>query len=154
MKSRFAAVVVSIVSALTACHMVPPAPIAPRAATPVAASQSKTWDIVIALFAERNLPIKNMDRASGFIATDPLGVDYAKHTGVDCGANVLHAPYYPRLASYSVFVGGDSRSSTVKAAVHWTSQTEDKQKLQIECTTQGQWETAFEQDVKTGAEGR
>lgn len=154
MRSRFAAVVVSIASALTACHMVPPAPLVPRPSTPVAASQSKTWDIVIALFAERNLPIKNMDRASGFIATDPLGVEYTKHAGIDCGENVLHAPYYPRLASYSVFVGGDSSSSTVKAAVHWTSQTEDKQKLLLECTTQGQWEAAFEQDVKARAEGR
>lgn len=154
MRSRFAVVLVSIISALAACHSVQPAQIAPRPGTPVSASQSKTWDVVIALFAERNLPIKNMDRASGFIATDPLGVEYAPHAGVDCGANFLHAPNYPRLASYSVFVRGDSSSSTVKAAAHWTSQTEDKQKLQIECTTQGQWEATFEQDVKTRAEGR
>ena len=151
MRSRLP-VLIAIVAAAAACGPTQPARVAPRPGTPVSASQSKTWDAVIQLFAERNLPIKNMDRASGFIATDPLGVDNVSHDGVDCGKDVVHYPNPPRLATYSVFVRGDSTSSTVKAAVHWTSQSDDQKRLLLECTTTGAWEAAFERDVKARVE--
>jgi hypothetical protein len=154
MKARMTApVLVIIYLAISGCSPVPPAKVAPRAGTPVATSQSKTWDVVIQLFEERNLPIKNMDRASGFIATDALGVPLAQVPGVDCGKSEVHVANLPRTATYSVFVRGDSSSSSVKAAVRWTSQSNDKQKLLLECTTTGAWESAFEHDVKTRAEG-
>jgi hypothetical protein len=154
MNVRIAVVAISVVAVLTGCRTVPAAPVAPRSGTPVSASEAKTWNIVLELFAERNLPIKNIDRASGFVATDPLGVPDESQPGVDCGKeNALQVPSRPRLASYSVFVRGDSTSSTVKAAVHWTSQTDDKERRVIECTTQGAWEAAFEKEVKTRAEG-
>jgi hypothetical protein len=152
MRSQLA-ILVAIVAGTAACGPTQPTRVAPRPGMPVSASQSKTWDVVIQLFAERNLPIKNMDRASGFIATDPLGVDNVPHDGVDCGKDLVHYPNAPRLATYSVFVRGDSSSSTVKAAVHWTSQSDDKQRLLLECTTTGVWEEAFERDVKARVEG-
>jgi hypothetical protein len=138
---------------LSGCHPVPPAQVAPRTGTPVAASQAKTWDAVIELFAERNLPIKNMDRASGFIATDPLGVPLEEQPGVDCGKGIDRLRNLPRTASYSVFVRGDSTSSTVKAAVRWTSRSDDGEKLLVECTTTGQREAVFENQVRARAEG-
>ncbi|HEV7705013.1 MAG TPA: hypothetical protein VGO46_12010 [Gemmatimonadaceae bacterium] len=154
MNARNAApLLVTIYLAISGCSPVPPAQVAPRTGTPVSASQSKTWEVVIELFSERNLPIKNMDRASGFIATDPLGVPLEEQPGVDCGKSVIHVPNPPRTATYSVFVRGDSTSSTVKAAVRWTSQSNDELKVLIECTTTGDWESAFERDVKTRVEG-
>ena len=154
MKARATApLFATIYIAMSGCSPVPPANVAPRAGTPVATSQSKTWDVVIQLFEERSLPIKNMDRASGFIATDALGVPLTEQPGVDCGKSMVHIANLPRTATYSVFVRGDCASSTVKASVRWTSQSDDKLKLLLECTTTGEWESAFEHDVKTRAEG-
>lgn len=152
---HIAVATISVPAVLAGCRTIPPAPVAPRSAISVSKSESATWNIVLELFAERNLPIKNIDRASGFVATDPLGVPDAAQPGVDCGKeNSLQVRLRPRLASYSVFVRGDSTSSTVKASVHWTSQSDDKVRRVIECTTTGEWETAFESEVKSRAEGR
>jgi hypothetical protein len=154
MRSQLA-VLIAIVAGTAACGPTPPEHMAPRTGTPVAASQSKTWDVVIQLFAERSLPIKNTDRASGFISTDPMGVSDVPHDGVDCGKDVVHIPNLPRLATYSVFVRGDSSSSTVTAAVHWTSRSDSEEdRVLLECTTTGVWEQAFERDVKARAEGQ
>ena len=152
MNVRIAVVMISVAAVLAGCRPVPAAQVAPRSATQVSASEAATWNIVLELFAERNLPIGNIDRASGFVATDPLGVPDDSQPGVDCGKeNSLQLSLRPQLASYSVFVRGDSTSSTVKAAVHWTSRSSDKRV--IECTTKGEWEAAFEKEVKTRAEG-
>jgi hypothetical protein len=63
---------------LSACIApIAPAPAQPRQPTAVAASFGKTWDGVIDEFASRNIPIKAMDRASGFIATDALSASHS-----------------------------------------------------------------------------
>jgi hypothetical protein len=146
---------IAALAALAGCTPTPPAVAAPRSGTTVAASQSKTWDAVIDVFADRSIPIKNMERASGFIATDPLGTRTVDLAMVDCGKDGLKQPRFPTLASYNVLVRGDSTSSNVKATVRWTSRSgSGKDEILIECTTKGVWESQFERDVKLRAEGK
>jgi hypothetical protein len=140
-----------LVNLLTACYGKPPAPVAPRSATVVNTSQTRTWDAVIDVFAERNIPIKNMDRSSGFIATDPLGTRGAKAAWYDCGTDMMQAPVSSNLATYTVLVRGDSTKSTVKATVRYTTLGENN--AVVECSSKGIWEHTFEDDVKVRAEG-
>jgi hypothetical protein len=93
-----------------------------------------------------------MERASGFIATDPLGVDQRQgKKWADCG-KAFGLPIGPDRASYNVLVRGDSGSSTAKATVRWTQGgTPDDPKL-IECSSKGTWETETETEIKERAE--
>ncbi|MGH9897071.1 MAG: hypothetical protein ACREA0_34765, partial [bacterium] len=58
------------------CGYQPPAPPMPRDATEVTASFGRTWDAVIDEFADRNIPIRTIERASGLIATELLSISY------------------------------------------------------------------------------
>src|SRR2546425_5253439 len=65
----------SFVHGLTVLTMVgcatPPTTIAtPRAATTVNAPFGRTWDAVIDVFADQNIPIATIDKTSGFIVAD------------------------------------------------------------------------------------
>jgi hypothetical protein len=142
------------VSLLAACApFEPPAPPSPRIATEVAASFGKTWDAVIDVFAEQNIAIRTMERASGFIAAEVsmvAGDSVAKENGhpyADCGkrgADLL----MPTAAAYNVVVRGDSAKSTVRATVRFTNVSST-----AECSTRGVWETAFEAGVRARATG-
>lgn len=145
---------VASLALLCGCMSAPPAPPAPRVATQVRAPFAKTWNAVIDVFAERNIPIKNMERASGFISTDELAVPVIQgHADslADCG-RVIGMPLPPDRATYNVLVRGDSTSSTAKVTVRWTQGGTPSDPKLIECTTRGVWEAAFESDVKTRAE--
>ena len=125
---------------LAAC-VTAPATAPERAATPINASVGKTWDAVIDLFAERNIPIRTMERASGFIAAEPALVamkDGARWA--DCGG-ALGVKLGAERATYNVLVRGDSTHATVRATVLW-ERTGDQG-----CTTRG------ESLVKARAEG-
>ena len=52
----------------------------------VQASLDDTWEAVIDAFGESNWPIEEMERASGFISTDWVGVTTSQLVaGMDCG---------------------------------------------------------------------
>jgi hypothetical protein len=109
---------------------------------------------VIEVFAERNIPIRTMERASGFISTDPLGVD--PQTGkayADCGT-IMGMPIPADRATYNVLVRGDSAQSTVKVTVRFTQGGSANDPRLIECSTKGTWESEFEADVKQRAEAK
>src|SRR5438132_5697412 len=67
------------------CVYPPSTTATPRSPTYVAASFAKTWDAVIDVFAERNIPLRTLDRSSGFAATDELGADGSARWA-DCGS--------------------------------------------------------------------
>lgn len=139
---------------LAACTpMRPPAPPVQRAPTDVHASFGATWDAVIDLFAERSIPIRNMERASGFIVTEQLVIsDVVMADSVaDCGTDIMGTPKFATRGSYNVLVRGDSSASTVKVTARWI-RTESHSTDVTECSTRGVWETAFENDVKRRAE--
>lgn len=133
---------------------VAPAPPAPRTAMTVAAPINRTWDAAIDAFAERNVPIRNMERVSGFISTDALSVsrDDAK-LWADCGS-VSGIGIYADRGTYNVLVRGDSTSSTVKVTVRFTAFGHGQDQPLIECSTKGVWESSMEARIKTQAEAR
>jgi hypothetical protein len=130
----------------------PPTPV-PREATPVNASLGHTWDAVIDLFAARNIPIRTIERASGLIASDLLGVNEADEKEGKWGScgTVDGERIAPNYAIYNVLVRGDSASATVRTTVRWSYVVERSTRLQ-ECTSTYVWERDLEQDVKERAE--
>jgi hypothetical protein len=127
-----------------------PLPPAPRDATRVSASAGQTWDAVVDLLAARNIPVRTIERAFGFVATEDLPVGTEGRTWADCG-KLNSVPVGPEHAIYNVLVRGDSASSSVKATVRWTYSA-NKRGI-IECSTSHAWEEGFEAEVKAHAEG-
>ncbi|HVE79041.1 MAG TPA: hypothetical protein VNA89_09285, partial [Gemmatimonadaceae bacterium] len=124
---------------------------APREPTPVAASFAKTWDAAIDAFAARNIPIRSVERASGFIAAEPaIATDDAN---ADCGSSVIGERLSPERAVYNVIVRGDSTRSTVRVTARWTAvYGEGRDALVEECSTTGRWEAELEAQIKARAE--
>ena len=135
-----------------------PPPAAPREAKAVAASFGKTWDAVIERFAEDNIAIRTLERASGFIATEPMNVPAsvnAEADWADCGTQPFTGRVYPRTTTYNILVRGDSTRSTVKASIRWTATTGTGVYTAVhECTTTGNWEAMIEEGIAARAENR
>ncbi len=141
----------------------------PLPATPVRASFDRTWATVIDFFADQAIPVKTLDRSSGYIAAERLGagnnLDWA-----DCG-KIVNAPardgggrVIPQQAVFNVRVRGDSASSTVQVVARWmavgTAQvasgfgSRTKAYNETECVTTHVWETAAIREITRRAEGR
>ena len=137
---------------LAACQAQPPQPPAPRDATPVAASFDATWDATIDHFAENNIPIATIERASGIIATTELRVDReVAEESSDCGTGQgisSDMRFHATTAVYNILVRGDGRSSTVRATVSWVNPAAN-----FECVTTGVWEAGTEEAIRVRAEG-
>ena len=153
-------VLVAVVAlSLVSCAQ-PPLPSIQREGTAVAAPSARVWDAVIDQFAERNIPIRTMERVSGFIATEPLNVDlrdYQKEY-YDCGSD-MGVPKFANRAVYNAVVRGDSTRATVRVTVKWsivggTASLLSGATASLDCSTMGAWETEFEAAVRTRAEGR
>lgn len=145
----------TLLLALAACTYTPPEGVAPtRAPTAVHASMGKTWNAVIDLFADRNIPIRTIDRSSGFIATDALAVaqDSAAATWANCG--MTNVDLAPGRAVYNVVVRGDSVASTVRVTVTWSTfvSIQGRTDSWEECVTTGKWESDAEANIKDRAE--
>jgi hypothetical protein len=146
---RISAIIGCVIPLAACAPSTPPAPPHPRDATTVAAPFGKTWNAIIDVFAADNIPIRTMDRASGFISTDPLGVTLsASETFADCGT-VIGLPIHADRSTYNIVARGDS-SATVKATIRFTATSSGTLR---ECTSTGRWETEFETTVKARAEG-
>lgn len=140
---------------LAGCVTPPTTAPTPRTAVSVNAPFAKTWDAVIDVFSDRNIPIRTIDRASGLIATDDLSVGSEGTEWADCGKN-NEAPIAPLLATYNVLVRGDSTRSTVKVTVKWGSTTRllGGRPIGVDCVTRGVWETDLETTIRARAEAK
>lgn len=144
-----------------ACAMRPPGPPVPHSAMPVDASFGKTWDAVIDVFAFQNIPIRTLERASGFVAAEVSSVELfpqgKTHPWADCGrmARGIKGGFtnpiwiQPATAFYNVRVKGDSMRSNVQVTVNWRSPAATSGN----CSTKGVWESATEENIKSRAEG-
>jgi hypothetical protein len=123
----------------------PPAPAPPRPLSPVAAPFATTWNALVDVFAERNIPIKTIDRSSGLLiaelASVPLSME-GKYFSCGTLAALLSDPI---TAAYNITVRGDSTTSQIRAAVSWRKGSKD-------CPSKGVFEDAIEGDVKARAE--
>lgn len=170
MKNRILLVVIAF--GLVGCvTYAPPQASAPEPLPPalVRASFDRTWSTVIDFFADQAIPVKTLDRSSGYIAAERLGagnnLDWA-----DCG-KIVNAPardgggpVAPQQAVFNVRVRGDSTSSTVQVVARWmavaTAQvasgfgSRTKAYNETECVTTGVWEAAAISEITRQAEGR
>jgi hypothetical protein len=117
------------------------------------------WNAVIDEFAQDNVPIRTIDRSSGFIATDALAVAGADVTWADCGTikeqggkrgTDRSVPLAPTTAIYNAHVQGDTATSTVRVTITWASVSS---MAPVRCVSLGAWESGFEQNVRAKAEG-
>lgn len=99
--------VVAVCLAMAACGS---APVARQiqSSFPVDQPFEKVWTAVIETFAELNLPILNMEKASGFITTDWLNPDSSFY---DCGTPPFSTARRGTLGKFNVFVKKISDSS-------------------------------------------
>lgn len=99
MKNRFFCMVL-VCLILAACGSVPVARQI-QSSFPVDQSFDKAWEAVIETFAELNLPIMNMEKASGFITTDWLDPDRSFY---DCGTPPFTTANRETRGKFNVFV--------------------------------------------------
>jgi uncharacterized lipoprotein len=121
----------------------------PRSITDVQSSFGRAWDATIDVFGERNIPIKQLERASGFISTDPIALTREDQRAARGWASCSHG-VAPDEAVYNVIVRGDSTQSTVKVTVKW--QRSRSRQLSEPCTSNRTWELCAEDDIKARAE--
>ncbi|HEX9346590.1 MAG TPA: hypothetical protein VF919_03375 [Gemmatimonadales bacterium] len=95
---------------------------------PVRASFDRTWSTVIDFFADNAIPVKTIDRASGYIAAERIGAgnnakwaDCGKLSGALMSEKGGGGPVAPQQALFNVRVRGDSVASTVQVVVRWTA---------------------------------
>ena len=148
-----------LASIVTACIPTPPEPPAPRTAMDVNAPFAKTWEAAIDVFAERNISIKTLDRASGLIVAEPVKVGAGGTEFADCGTDAMQVRQYPTDATWNLVVRGDSTKSTVRANVRFIRIGMSRAALSTatvteECSTRGVWETDFETRLKVTAEAK
>jgi hypothetical protein len=103
---------------------------------------------VIDEFADRNIPIATIERASGLIATEQLSVGSDARGEADCG-RLNGRRLLPTHAIYNVLVRGDAARSTVKATMRWIRVTNEGAET---CATLHRWEAALEDRIKQRAE--
>jgi len=154
---RFLAQVCSLSFAVTGCAGVwtPPEPlVAPRQPMRVEAPFARTWDAAIDVFADRTIPIRTIDRASGLIVAEPTKVEAGQAELADCGLSPIGIEYAPTDANWNLIVRSDSTHSTVKATVRFLAVSQGVGATSIECTSRGVWETQLEERIKAAAEAK
>lgn len=149
--------------ALAACQSYrAPAPPVAREPTIVNAPFGRTWDATVDHFAAANIAIRTMDRASGFIAAEPVrvpepGSAAAARRLAECyGGDLLTGYAYPVSAAYNIVVrpaAPDSSRTSVRVTARWIS-SRAADGHPAECNTRGVWESELEARIKARAEGQ
>ncbi len=133
---------------LLGCALTPPPAPVPRFAMPVSAGFDAVWDAVIDHFADSNIPIATIERASGLIASYRLDVGLTSgFIYADCGRS-WQGPIPAEYAVYNVVARGDERAATLRVTALWSTPS-----APFECSTRGVWEDQTERAIKAKAEG-
>ena len=122
----------------------------------VNASFGKTWDSVIDVFADRNISIATIDRASGLIVAQKSAAVPAREapTYADCGTYAGTTARIANEVTWNVVVRGDSTRSTVRASGRFVVLAPNRASVVAECSSRGVWETEFEGLIKKAAEAK
>ena len=156
---------VGLMMVMACSQTVPPVQTLQRQGTEINASVGKTWDETINQFANFNIPIATLERASGFVATKELNAN-VDTTYYDCGKQTGGIDgdlrYPASRVSYNVRVLGDSTHATVKVTAEYTSDyaktgflaTTPGPSIHRDCSSKGKFEQSFEQAVRVGAEAK
>lgn len=142
-------VATACVAATSSCLQPRLPPIAaPRTPVPVNASYSRTWDAVVAVFAERNITVVQDSAARTVRTPSAIQLQQGDTGGEDCPNQTDDQVLRPQYVTYRVGVSGDATKSTVVAYALYERMPGGGS----ECGTRGTWETQFEGDVKRRAE--
>lgn len=144
--AKSAALLISV-----ACSQAPPQTYpSPELAT-VDASFERTWSAVIDHFAEKAVPVRTIEKASGLIVAEQMTVatEYGR-TIADCGTSAVGIPWDVLSASYNVRVHGDSLRSTVRVTAVFRPEVAST----FPCNSRGVYERDLMAFVKSRAEGR
>ncbi len=179
MRSGLLFAVLSVVS-LTACgtgYVPPRLAVVPREATPVSASYDTTWATVVSYFADRNVAIRTIEKASGIIVAEALRADMQNREPIkdkkgkvvhylgslpqlgppifaDCGSSEGY-PLDLLAASFNVRVLGDKNRSTVRVTARFTTAYGTGVGRQVvDCVSTGKFEMDLEARVKKVADTR
>lgn len=138
--------------ALAGCSLQPPKMYPAPESLTIAASFGRTWDAVVEHFATSSVPIRTIERSSGIIVTDQMGVARDDASGwSDCGTDGLGGTSRANRASYNLLVRGDSSTSTIRVTATFTSTIGVSP---YGCTSTGAYERELMQFVKARAEKR
>jgi hypothetical protein len=154
---RLLATVPVLSALLTACIRLPEPNAAPRPDSPISASASRTWDVVIDQLGERGIPLRAVEKASGFIATQPVALppfssEPAKWA--DCGTFASFR-FAPTAVEYTFLIRGDSAHATVKSSARYLlTKSDGASAPPTECVSNGAFEAAFDASVKQRAEAK
>jgi hypothetical protein len=129
----------------------PPGPHPVRQASQVAASFGRSWDAGIDYFAEYNIPIRTIERASGLIVSErrPEEVPLA---AADCGS-LGRVSFGATHIGYNVVVRGDSTRSSIKVTPIFMFLVPEREYERV-CASRGVFEQDLEAAIKARAEGR
>ena len=164
-------------SAACAAKFVPPQPAAVKTPSGVMASYDKTWEAVITYFADRNIPIRTLEKVSGIIVAEPAAANLVNRVPVldkngkvlwdrrtrkpvqsppiyaDCGSRNGYGDD-PNSAIYNIRVLGDASASSVQVNVQYlySYQTARLGPASTGCTSTGKWEDETQAFIKQRAE--
>jgi hypothetical protein len=124
---------------------------------PVAAGFNQTWNSVIDILSEQNIPVKTLDKSSGYLMAEVTGVSMTdEEKYADCGNSFLNAMAQQgggeMISRYNILVRGDSAASTVKVTAAFVSAGASSGSSAKTCTSKGIFEKQFQSDVKVRAE--
>jgi hypothetical protein len=122
----------------------PPAP----TASPINASFNQSWNAVIDVLAEYNIPVKTLDRSSGFVAAEVSALSIADLSEFSTCGGILDLMINKErygIATYNILVRGDSSTSSVKTTARFVHGA-------TTCGTKNVLESRVQEAVKTRAE--
>ncbi len=142
----------------------------------MAGSYDSTWAAVVSYFADRNIAIRIIEKASGIIVAEALRSSLPNRTPVlgkngkplykglypvmtppvyaDCGSYGL-SDLDPSSASFNVRVLGDASRSTVRVTARFVAMYGAGVNARtVECVSLGKFETELESHVKSTVERR
>lgn len=168
---KSSAVLLSSLLLSVACAPVITRPMMAAATVPsvtVETSVDRSWDAAVAWFTERSLPIKDTDRCSGLIMTEPEGIPFDNYVRppwdgqvaprrevvyANCGAR-SGVPLDPTKTAYNVRVTGDAKQSVVATNVRYTESGEGVGNSFFVCLSTGKWEREIQTYIKSKAEAQ
>lgn len=171
MKARVSVSVLLIVSFAACAKPIilrpEPAPVLPP--VPLTSSFDRTWDASVSWFAERNIPITTIEKASGVIMAElkngllPNRSSTAAKTKeasakqspplyADCGTRD-GVGYDPTGVIYNIRVTGDARKSTAQVNAKYTQDGSGVGNSFFVCSSTGKWESDVQAFIKSRAEG-
>lgn len=116
------------------CRYVPPTSSPSPEELPTGGSFDATWSAVIDYFAEHKIPVKTLERASGFVVAEYLWNDDTRVLGsADCGRRG-NTGFAPDVATFNVRVKPAGREATIRITTDYARADRKR------CESTGVWE--------------